>query len=89
MVFVESMMDAIETSLPEGGALSEEVDMDVELEVSLVDEEEDLPEEEEDVHVGGVDDVSKQANVEDKLESVLESIGMTGGGIGIGGMGGI
>ena len=39
--------------------------------------------------MGGVDDVSKQANVEDKLESVLESMGMTGGGIGIGGMGGI
>ena len=43
MVFVESMIDAMVTSLPEGGALSEEVDMDVELEVSLVDEEEDLP----------------------------------------------
>ena len=88
-VVVVSMSEAMVTSWRELESSEEVVIADVE-EVCK-DDDVVLPEEEEDVHVGGVDDVSRQARVEDKLRSsefVDEKLGISGIAGGRGGVGG-
>ena len=81
-------MDAIVTSLRLELRLPDEVDIAEEEDWEDDSVEVDVSPEEEDVHVGGVDDVSKQAKVDDRLGSVLELLCELGGAMGSGGCGG-
>lgn len=95
---VESMSEAMETSFLPEGRLPEEVVMSEDVELSVVEEdvclsEEEvvLSEEEDDVQVGGVEEVSRHAMTDERLWSELDVLmndGWSGLGVGVGGLGG-